>query len=275
MPPRPAGHHGENPSETIARFIVERALGVRVCSYDDRRGTSRPDAIIHRNGGVPLEIVSDPNKAETQLATALDKIDRRMTVSGLAHGYWVSLTAKARVKDLGWLEDTLRQLEDPAQSEQVPRRTDAYEFIALQDRFAPGEVRFSIGSGGGHPIPSGSEAIAAATTVLSRPGYADVPRKLNAYGGAERHALLSVDSENDPTFNWLREATPDDLDGLPTPQLDPGVTDLWLTPRYLPGLTIHWSASTDWQGTQWEWGRPIEVLDGWDDPICPEDHTPN
>ena len=52
MPSQPTGHHGEKPSETLVRLIVERSLGVRVCCYDDRDGNSKPDAIIHRRGGV-------------------------------------------------------------------------------------------------------------------------------------------------------------------------------------------------------------------------------
>lgn len=67
MPSQPTGHHGEKPSETLVRLIVESSLGVRVCCYDDRDGNSKPDAIIHRQGGVPLEIVSDPHKADVQL----------------------------------------------------------------------------------------------------------------------------------------------------------------------------------------------------------------
>lgn len=43
---QPRGHHGEKPSETLVRLIVERSLGVRVCCYDDRDGNSKPDAII-------------------------------------------------------------------------------------------------------------------------------------------------------------------------------------------------------------------------------------
>jgi len=203
---RPEKHHGEKPGETIARFIVENALQTRVCCYDDRGGTSRPDAIIHRNGGVPLEVVSDPNRAENQLHTALEKVGRRANFTGLAHGYWVSLTAKAKVKDMTWLETTLRNLEDPATRDQVKRRSDQYEFIAERDSFAPGEVRFSIGSGGGRPIPKGPEVVAAVCAVLARPAYTDVANKLEAYGGPERHAVLTVDSENDPTFEWLRNA---------------------------------------------------------------------
>jgi hypothetical protein len=73
---------------------------------------------------VPLEIVSDPNKADNQLANALEKFGRRKQYAGLEHGYWVSLTSKARVKDLTWLENTLRDFEDPAKRDQVPRRTE-------------------------------------------------------------------------------------------------------------------------------------------------------
>lgn len=70
---QPTGHHGEKPSETLVRLIVERSLGVRACCYDDRDGNSKPDAIIHRQGGVPLAIVSDPHKADVQLLSALGK----------------------------------------------------------------------------------------------------------------------------------------------------------------------------------------------------------
>ena len=110
MSARLTGHHGEKPSETLVRFIVERCLKVRVCCYDDRSGSSRPDAIIHSNGGVPLEIVSVPSKSDVQLLSALDKIGRRTEFAGLQRGYWVCLTDKARVNDLRWLQELLRQI---------------------------------------------------------------------------------------------------------------------------------------------------------------------
>lgn len=274
MSPRAVGNHGENGDETIARFIVEKTLGVRVCSYDDRRGKSLPDAVIHRAGGVPLEIVSDPNKAENQLANALEKFGRRKQFVGLQYGYWVSLTSKARVNDLTWLENTLRDLEDPAKRDLVPSRTEQYEFIAPSDRFAPGEVRFTVGSGGGRPVADGRRVVAAACAVLARPGYADVSKKLKEFGGPERHAVLTVDSENDPVFEWLRNATPDGVDQLPPPQLDPEITHLWITPRWLPALTLHWDPVTGWRGAEWEWVHVSEVLNTWNDPECTEAHEP-
>lgn len=86
MTPRQGGHHGEKPSETLVRFIIEQALGVRVCSYDHRGGSSRPDGIVHRHGGVPLEIVSDPLKSSNRLLSALNKIGRRAQFDDLSGG---------------------------------------------------------------------------------------------------------------------------------------------------------------------------------------------
>lgn len=275
MSPRAVGNHGENGDETIARFIVEKTLGARVCSYDDRGGESRPDAVIHRAGGVPLEIVSDPNKAELQLSSALERFGRRKHYIGLQHGYWVSLTSEARVKDLAWLENTLRDLEDPAKCHLVPSRTEQYEFIAPIKGFAPGEARFSVGSGGGRPTANGPGVVAAACAVLARPGYADVPKKLREFGGPERHTVLTVDSENDSVFEWLRNATINDVAELPPPELDPEITHLWITPRWLPALTLHWDPTTGWRGTEWEWGHVSELLDAWDDPTCTGVHQPH
>lgn len=272
MPPRPTGHHGEKPSETLVRFIVEKALGVRVCSYDDRRGTSRPDAIIHRNGGIPLEIVSDPLKSNNQLLNALRKIDNGTNFSGLKFGYRVSLTDHARVQHLTWLEQCLRQLEDPEHRRLVPRQSRNYLFIEPVTHLLPGEVRFTTGSGGGRRIAQSSDVVSAATAVLAQTQYADVTRKLEAYGGVERHAVLIVDSEKDHTFTWLRQASPAEVDPLPIPELGPGITHLWITPRYLPGLTIAWSPRTGWQGTEWDWGDPVDALEAWDDPDCQVDH---
>lgn len=271
---QPTGHHGEKPSETLVRFIVERSLGVRVCCYDDRDGSSKPDAIIHRQGGVPLEIVSDPHKADVQLLSALDKIDRRTEFSGLRHGYWVSLTHKARVKNLGWLEKLLHQLEDPEQQDSVPSRANEYEFISPQDHLLPGEVRLTSGSSGSRPMPSPTNVVKAACGVLGQPAYADVARKLAAHGGAERHAVLIVDEEKDPSFDWLREATSDNLSQLSAPKLADEITHLWITRRYVPGMTVAWSQATGWQGFDWPGGHPVDELDGWVDPECPDDHTP-
>jgi hypothetical protein len=271
---RPAGGHGEKPNETLVRLIVQRSLGVRVCCYDDRDGSSKPDAIVHRRGGVPLEIVSDPHKADVQLLSALDKIDRRTEFAGLRHGYWVSLTHKARVKDLRWLETLLRQLEDPVQRHLVPSRADEYEFITPVNFLRAGEVRLSSGSGGGRPMPSPDNVVAAACAVLAQPAYADVSRKLSAHGGAERHAALIVDEEKDATFDWLREAGANDVDRLPQPVLSGKVTHLWITSRYQASLTIGWSKTTGWQGFEWAWGHPADALADWDDPECHDDHAP-
>lgn len=272
MSARAAGHHGETPSETLARFIVEHALGVRVCCHDDRRGISRPDGVIHRRGGVPLEIVSDPLKSDHQLINALNKIENRSEFDGLTRGYRVCLSGAARVKDLGWLHQTLRRLEDPETHSQVPRRSDQYLFIAPDARLPPGHVRFTTGSGGVRPIPKPPDVVEAATAVLSRAEYADVARKLDAFGGVERHAVLIGDDENDYRFSWLREASPANVGQLPTPDLTPSVTHLWIMPRYIPGLTIVWSAATGWQGTAWDWGHPPDALETWNDPVCPENH---
>ena len=274
MSSRPVGHHGEKPSETLARFIVEHSLGERVCCYDDRSGHSRPDAIIHRNGGVPLEIVSDPHKADVRLHSALAKIGNRARFDGLTHGYRVCLTTKARVKDLSWLETILQRLEDPQQSHTVPSHDDTYISIRLESQLAPGEVKFTSGSGGGRPIPKAADVVAAASAILAQKAYADVAKKLDAHGGTERHAVLIVDEENDSTFSWLREATPDGLDELPAPTLAPGITHLWITSRYTPRPTIHWSAADSWQGTAWDWGHPLDALKAWDDPACPDHHSP-
>lgn len=275
MPSRAEGHHGEKPSETLVRFIVERSLGVRVCCYDDRDGRSKPDAIIHRQGGVPLEIVSDPHKADVQLLSALNKIGRRADFPGLRHGYWVSLTHRARVNDLGWLEQLLRQLEDPEQRDSVPRQANEYEFISRQDDLPPGEVRLTSGSSGSRPMPSPNNVVKAACDVLGQPAYADVARKLAAHGGVERHVVLIVDEEKDPTFTWLREATPDDVSLLYPPVLADGITHLWITRRYVPGLTVAWSQTAGWKGFDWSGNHAVDELDGWDDPVCPEDHRPD
>lgn len=274
MSSSPIGHHGEKPSETLVRLIVERSLGVRVCCYDDRNGFSKPDAIIHREGGVPLEIVSDPHKADVQLLNALDKIDRRTRFAGLRYGYRVSLTQRARVKDLRWLEKLLRQLEDPEQQHLVASRSQEYEFISLQDHLLPGEVRLNTGSGGGGAEPSPANVIEAACDVLDQTAYADVTRKLTAYGGVERHAVLIVDEEKDSSFDWLRVATADDVSQLPPPTLADEITHLWITRRYVPGLTIAWSEVTGWQGFDWNGGHPVDELNEWDDPKCPDEHTP-
>lgn len=274
MPSNPIGHHGEKPSETLVRLIVERSLGVRVCSYDDRNGYSKPDAIIHRQGSVPLEIVSDPHKADVQLLNALDKIDRRTKFAGLRHGYWVSLTHRARVRDLKWLERLLHQLEDPLKRDLVPKRDQNYEFISTHEHFLPGEVRLSSGSGGGRPKPSPTNFVKAACDVLGQTAYADVARKLAAHGGLERHAALIVDEEKDSSFDWIREATPDEVSQLPRPTITDEITHLWIMRRYAPGLTIAWSKVTGWQGFNWLGGHPVDELNEWDDPKCPDDHSP-
>lgn len=186
----------------------------------------------------------------------------------------MSLTHRARVRDLKWLEKLLQQLEDPKQRDRVPSRADEYEFISPQDHLLPGEVRLTSGSGGARSMPSPTNVVKAACDVLSQCAYADVVRKLAAHGGAERHAVLIVDEEKDPSFDWLRGATSDDVSQLPPPVLADGITHLWITRRYVPGMTVSWSQVTGWQGFDWPGGNPIDELDEWDDPACPEDHRP-
>ncbi len=270
MSPRPVGHHGEKPSETLVRFIVQRSLGVRVCCYDDRSGVSRPDAIIHRSGGVPLEIVSDPLKSDVQLLRALEKIGRRTHFAGLEHGYRVCLKVKARVNDLTWLLAILEQLEDPQERLLVARNDERYMDIKPDPRLEPGEVRFTSGSEGSYSPPSGVDVVAAASSVLAQERYDDVARKLNIFGGSERHAVLIVDDEKDPSFNWLREAKPGDVDQLPEPELSAGITHLWITRRGISGTTVWWSADAGWQAMTWADGDPFDLLESWDDPVCVE-----
>ncbi|GAB4064958.1 hypothetical protein GCM10028777_13010 [Angustibacter speluncae] len=275
MPSQPTGHHGEKQSETLVRLIIERSLGARVCCYDDRDGNSKPDAIIHRQGGVPLEIVSDPHKGDVQLLNALGKINGRVEIAGLSQGYWVCLTHKARVNDLGWLEQLLHQLEDPDQWHLIPHRADEYEFITTQGYLRPGQVILTSGSGGGRPLPSAANVVKAACDLLGQPAYADVARKLAAYGGAERHAVLIVDEQKDHSFDWLRVASPGDASALAVPELVDDITHLWITSRYVPSLTVAWSRSTGWEGFAWSGDHPVVELNRWDDPRCPDDHTPN
>ncbi|MCW3159591.1 hypothetical protein [Micropruina sonneratiae] len=175
--------------------------------------------------------------------------------------------------DLSWLKRILFQLEDPDQRRLVPRQTDNYLFIEPFEHLSAGEVLFTSGSGGGRPISCPHDVVTAASTVLAQSRYADVARKLAAYGGVERHVVLVVDSEKDPTFEWLRNAEPGEVDQLPAPTLATDITHLWITPRYIPGLTIAWSAGSGWMGTEWRWGHPVEALAAWHDPACPDDHS--
>lgn len=266
------GHRGEKPNETLVRFIVEQALGVRVCSFDDRRGVSRVDAIVHRQGGVPLEIVSAPWEAGNRQTSALRKRGSRKRFNGLRHGYKVCLTSEARINDLAWVEPTLRQLEDPAKADLVPSRTKNYYWIVQFPFVGAGEVLFTQGGGGGRPAHAPADVVTTASAILARTEYGDVPRKLGAYGGDERHAFLIVDRERHPEFGWLRRATVSDLVLLPEPLLPPEVTHFWISPRTTPGLTLLWSAVEGWQGTQWRWGDPVVALGAWDDPVCPVEH---
>lgn len=266
-------HHGEKPNETLARFIVEHFLGVRACNFDDRRGVSRVDAIIHRQGGVPLEIVSAPWQAGNQQTRALQKSGTRKTFSGLRHGYKICLASDARIDDLAWVEPTLRQLEDPAEALLVRSRTSNYEWIARFPFAAAGEVLFTQGSGGGRREHTPADVVITASAILSQMEYADVARKLRAHGGDERHAFLIVDEDRHPEFEWLRRATASDLAPLPNPLLPPEVTHFWISPRTTPGLTMLWSAAEGWQGVRWRWGDSVVALSEWDDLVCPVKHA--
>lgn len=268
---------GERWSETLARFVVEQHLGVRVCCHDDRRGTSRPDAIIHRRGGVPLEIVSDPLKGDVELAGAIDKAKRSgpIRVAGLRRGYVVSLNRRARLRDLTWLEEVLRLHDDPETRGAAPSSGDAYEFVLPLDSIPAGEVRFAIGSSGTRTHAEPAEVVDAAIEILARPEYVDVGRKLSEFGGPERHAMLIVDDEKSHAFGWLLEAPLSDVRALPCPALPAGITHLWLMRSGIAGVGLHWEPASGWGGFEWQWGHPRDALDAWSDPHCDERHLPS
>ena len=268
-------HHGENPSETLVRFTVEQTLGHRVCSFDDRRGTSCVDAIIHRQGGVPLEIVSDPWVEGNMQTNALAKKAHGLTIPGLKAAYKIQLASASRVNKLTWVGPILRLLDDPATQHHVPNRSAEYESILVWPFGAPGRVIFTTGGGGGREDYSGHDVVTAAAEILTRETYADVAMKLDAHGGDERHAAVIVDEDQTPAFAWLRTRREGDLPelaDLPAPPLPEEITHLWITPRYPRALTLRWSPDGGWAGRTWSWGDPVEALNAWDDPACPVAH---
>ncbi len=264
---------GEKLSETLARFLVEQVLGLRVCCYDDRRGTSRPDAIIHRNGGVPLEIVSDPLASELELMSALKKHNNPMTVSGLRRGYLVSVSPDARIKDIAnRLREMLCELDEQPNCTRWSRPMQGCDSICFAPFLEPGEVLLTSGGGGGRPDVDGSAVVIEASAILARPQYADVARKLAAYGGAERHVVLIVDEDKAAAFSWLHQAELQDVVQLPTPELPSAITHLWITSTLPRDVIMRWSPTAGWRGEKWRWGPPDEALRSWDDPPCLEEH---
>jgi hypothetical protein len=262
----------ERPGETFARYAVEQILGVRVCRYD-RGGNSQPDGIIHRSGGVPLEIVSDPHQADLQRLNALEKRGWTAHIDGLQHGYQVFLEPDAPpLKDLTWLANILRIKEDPALQDLFSPAGKGYSLIVAEPTLAPGEIAFSASWGHGGPMLATGDLAQAASEILSRPAYADVARKLERYGGTERHAYVIGDAAKSSTFRSLMNLVHEDLDGEPAPTLPSGITDLWIGARHFPQTVAHWSAADGWTGYEWAWLHPKEILTGgWDDPDC-SDH---
>lgn len=260
----------ERPGETLARYAVEQILGVRVCRYD-RGGNSQPDGIIHRDGGVPLEVVSDPYKKDLQLMRALDKMQRRATIAGLQHGYelWI-LPEAPPLKDLTWLAELCRAKEDPNRRDLIPPISDWYSRLEIDPDLAPGEIVFTPAWFSEGPIPGPGDIAKAVGEILSREAYADVPRKLAAYGGTERHAFVIGDQSNNPIFGRLMGLDPAALDEEPDPNVPAEVTHLWVGARHHPQTVAQWTRGIGWSGHEWEWDHPKVVIESWDDPECVE-----
>lgn len=261
----------ERPGETFARYAVEQVLGVRVCRYD-RGGDSQPDGIIHRSGGVPLEIVSDPNRADLQRLNALEKRGWTAKIEGLQHGYQVFLEPDAPpLKDLTWLANILRTKEDPALRDFFSPAGKGYSLISEDPTLAPGEIVFSASWSHGGPMIQTGDLASAVSEILGRSAYADVPRKLARYGGAERHAYVIGDGANSSTFRSLMNLIPEDLESEPAPSLPAEITDVWIGARHFPQTVAHWSSTEGWTGHEWAWLHPKDILAGaWDDPDCTE-----
>jgi len=265
----------ERPGELLARYAVEQILGVRVCRYD-RGGNSQPDGIIHRAGGVPLEIVSDPHQADLKRLSALDKYGWTATISGLQHGYEVFLEPDAPpLKDLTWLKKIL-QLKEAAKANPELRHLvsptgKGYSLISEEPTLAPGEISFRASWSHSGPMLETGDLATAVSEILGQPAYSDVRHKLALYGGAERHAYVIGDAGKSSTFRSLMNLAPEDLEGEPAPALPAVITHVWIGARYFPQTVVHWSAADGWSGHVWTWLYPQEIVAGeWDDPDCAE-----
>jgi hypothetical protein len=240
----------EGPEERWARQIVARELCATVDRFEDGSVNGMVDAVIRSpDGDVPLEVVRDVNVPEQRQSVALHQHGHHIDVPGLDPGWYVSLTTKAKVRDVhrdlpgllirldellddrpDWARSTSAQLD----GDQIPRplrRLGVYFMAPLDEAPGPGQI---ILAGEGWANSGEVDRLNSwVVEVLER--EADVPAKLRASRRGHGDAFI-----------WSTIASDLDITGLLT---DP---DVAVVPRSLPaagpelppGVDRVWVAST-------------------------------
>lgn len=252
----------ERPNERLARWIVAEVLRPPVRRFEDGRRNAQVDAEIvlqdHRTG---LEIVSDQDPVFNGQWAALEKIGHKVEVPGLERRWIVSLTRRAKIKDVVVGLPTL-MLRLPSGEITWPR-------WGVPDEFE------RVGAISAHPIEDERSGVVHLTTegwsgsagesvlspwideMFSR--HPDVPHKLAAHPTADGHAFLWVTTSSDFAVQFALE---DRGQGVPTdtPTLPEGVTHIWVAGSASSQGVVAWFPDGGWWRTPWQWSNRPPVI---------------
>jgi hypothetical protein len=222
----------DDPLERLARRIVAAELGVAVTLLDDGSAPRLPDALIHLEAGpVPLEVVRDEDPLFEQQWAELRRRGRVLRTD-LPSSWYVTLNNRGHVRDLhATLPRALASWPWPENIHGYDEVPPALERLGVVDvrELEQGERGLIVLSHEGwnswdDPIELNEWV---ARTFRKAP---DVPSKLAAYGGEQRHAFIWA--RDSTAWNVMAVLVPeDDNDArLPVhgPTLPAGVTHVWV-----------------------------------------------
>ncbi|MGW4944094.1 hypothetical protein ACWEOZ_21200 [Actinoplanes sp. NPDC004185] len=261
----------EGDFEYMAARVVARLTGERVFIQDDNSVQGMADVRIEYADRPPafVEIVSDVDPDYAQLNQLVLR-DQQMAAPSLGRIWYVTVSKSARLKSLKpALEPFLRRLEDAGvfleiaqpdgslgrSSTEELRRLDGLGVVRLCSRppqpdEEPKILLYPQGIGG----PAEQDWLALMTWLaeyLSAPDRADVRKKLEETGAAERHAFVGLPLGKEwSAFHSLHN----EYGGLPDqpPALPPEVTHVWVWAHPF-GRCIAWFPDRGWFDPRSHW----------------------
>jgi hypothetical protein len=222
----------DDPLERLARRIVADELGVTVTLFDDGSAPRMPDALIHLEAGpAPLEVVRDDDQRFEQLWAEL-KRQGSVLRTDLPSSWYITLNNRAHVRRLRATLPRILATWPPAETiygyDEIPPALERLGVVDVRE-FERGERGLIVLSHEGwnswdDPIEL-NEWVARVFTKAP-----DVPAKLEAHGGEQRHAFIWA--RDSSAWNVMALLVPDDDDDarLPVhgPTLPAGVTHVWV-----------------------------------------------
>jgi len=242
----------ERPDERLARHIVSTALGVPVDRYDDGTASAQPDAKIrYPDRTAWLEIIGDHDSRFRSQWSELEKIDHKLMVPELRQRWLARLTATARIRDIKRvLPDTVLRWQDattPADLAEIERTLDRVGIDGMspieEDPPQGGVVHLHTSGWSG---TAGRDDTLGEWVVDVLAEQDDVPRKLAACPGGERHAFIWATVGSDYQTQFKLENRDDEPLPVAAPDLPDGVTHVWVAGGMSSQVTLAWFPDRGW-----------------------------